>query len=133
MCLGRKWLDCVNLKYYLLEGITGDLNRTAKQDPDRSISPTTQGPTTARKWGGRNGKEGIWGTRVSSSIRHASPWILKTSGRLLNLTARWRPWPLRAEGGIVHGVSGHQRAGLNSSSNSSYQQEHRTLTNSKQL
>lgn len=39
MCLGRKCLDCVNLKY-LTKDVSGGLSRMAKQKPER-----TQGPT----------------------------------------------------------------------------------------
>ena len=36
MCLGRKWLDRVNVKY-LTEDVSGGLSRMAKQDPERGL------------------------------------------------------------------------------------------------
>lgn len=45
MCLGRKCLDCLNLKY-LTKDVSGGLSRMAKQDPERGLKD----PPLSGKW-----------------------------------------------------------------------------------
>lgn len=117
LCLGRKRLDCVNLRY-LIEGASRDLSRMAEQDPEKRLKD--------QPWEvGRGGRKEGSGVPESAAQLGAHCHRFCNFSRLCIPAARWWPWyppqkkKRKAEREIAHEVSGckneHQRARFNSS------------------
>ena len=73
MYLGRKLLDCINLKY-LIENVFGSLGRMAKRHPEKVFKD--------QPWPGkwkRRQKGTCQGAKVSSSIGCTLPYVLELS------------------------------------------------------
>lgn len=75
MYLGRKQLNCVNLKCYHIEGIPRDLSRITKQDLERRrVSLITQGPAMACKRQEQKGRHlGYQAVNTSSKMEALAP------------------------------------------------------------
>lgn len=84
MCLGRKRLDCVNLRY-LIEGASRDLSRMAEQDPEKRLKD--------QPWEvGRGGRKEGSGVPESAAQLGAHCHRFCNFSRLCIPAARWWPW-----------------------------------------